>query len=221
MLCNYKAEIELRSPGSIVEIDTTTIEGEVHFSKLFIALKPCIHGFLNGCRPCINIDSTHLNDKWNGQLAVVTTLDGHNWMFPVAYGFIESKNGDNWTWFMNQVKKAIWDPPVLAVCTDPCKGLENAVKNVFPQAEQREFFRHIWNNFKKYFHGDVFGRLWSAARAYRMEEYQHHMAKVFEASKKVYPYLRDFHNLLWMHCMFNTEIKCNYINNNLAECFNS
>ena len=62
MLYNYKAEIELRSPGSIVEIGTITVEGEVHFSNLFIAFKPCIDGFLNGCRPFI-IYSTHLNGK--------------------------------------------------------------------------------------------------------------------------------------------------------------
>jgi hypothetical protein len=37
ILFNYKAKIELRST---VEIDTTTTEGEVHFSKLFIAFKP-------------------------------------------------------------------------------------------------------------------------------------------------------------------------------------
>jgi hypothetical protein len=78
MLYNYKSEVELRSPGSIVEIDTTTIEGEVHFSKLFIAFKPCIDGFLNGCRPYISIDSTHLNGKWNGQLAVVTSVHVYN-----------------------------------------------------------------------------------------------------------------------------------------------
>jgi hypothetical protein len=220
-LYNYKAEIELRSPGSIVEIDTTTVAGEVHFNKLFIALKPCIDGFLNGCRPYISIDSTHLNGKWNGQLAVVTALDGHNWMFPVAYGFIESENGDNWAWFMNQLKKAIGDLPVLAVCTDACKGLENAVKRVFPEAEQRECFRHMYHNFQKYFHGDVFGRLWPAARAYRLEVYQHHMAKVYAASDKVLPYLSNYHNLLWMRCMFNPQIKCDYINNNLAECFNA
>ena len=66
MLYNYKAEIEMRSPGSIVKIDTTIIEGEVHFSRLFIALKPYIDGFLNECRSYISIDSTHLNGKWKG-----------------------------------------------------------------------------------------------------------------------------------------------------------
>ena len=137
MLYNYKAEIELRSPGSIVEIDTTTSEGEVHFSKLFIAFKPCIDGFLNGCRPYISIDSTHLNGKWKGQLAVVTALDGHNWMFPVAYGFIESENGENWAWFMSNLHRAIGHMPTLAISIYACKGLENVVKEVFPHAKRK------------------------------------------------------------------------------------
>jgi len=48
---------------------------------------------------------------------------------------------------MNQLKKAIGDPPLLVVCTDACKGLENAVKNVFPNAEQRECFLHLMKFF--------------------------------------------------------------------------
>jgi hypothetical protein len=99
MLYNYKAEIKLGSLGSIIEIDTPTIEGEVHFNKLFIALKPCIDGFLNGFRSYISIDLTHLNDNWNSQLVVFITLDDHNWMFLLVYGFIESENDDNWACF--------------------------------------------------------------------------------------------------------------------------
>jgi hypothetical protein len=38
---------------------------------------------------------------------------------------------------MEQLKKAIGDLPLLAICSDACKGLENAVNNVFPNAEQR------------------------------------------------------------------------------------
>ena len=67
----------------------------------------------------------------------------------------------------------------------------------------------------------MFGRLWLVARAHRAEEYQHHMAKMFDASEKVYPYLRDYHNLLWMRCMFDPDIKCDYIYKNLVECFNA
>ena len=64
-------------------------------------------------------------------MAVAVAVDGHNWMYPVAYGFMASETTDNWTWFMEQLKKAIGDPPLLAICFDACKGLENAVKAVY------------------------------------------------------------------------------------------
>lgn len=34
-----------------VEIHTKTIKGETYFYRMFIALKPCVDGFLQGCRP--------------------------------------------------------------------------------------------------------------------------------------------------------------------------
>ena len=72
---------------------------------------------------------------WNGHLVAVVAVDGHNWMYPMAYGFIASETTNDWTWFMKQLKKAIGEPPLLAFISDACKGLENAVKNVFPNAE--------------------------------------------------------------------------------------
>ena len=58
MLYNFKAEVEKRSPGSVVEIDTeiTTYE-KVFFSKCFMALKPCVDGLKAGCCPYLSIDS--------------------------------------------------------------------------------------------------------------------------------------------------------------------
>ena len=201
LLYSFKAEIVLRSPGSVVEIDTKNVDGEVYFNRFFIALKPCIDGFLSGCRPYISIDSTHLNGKWNGQLAMATALDGHNWMFPIAFGFFDAETTENWTWFMSQLKRAIGDPPVLAVCTDACKGLENAVVAVFPNAEKRECIKHLMANFVKKFRGKIYNRMWPAARAYEREIFEHHMSKIFAASIKVAPYLLEYHNLLWMRCI--------------------
>jgi hypothetical protein len=203
-LYSFKAEIELRSPGSVVEIDTKSVDGEVHFNRFFVALKPCIDGFLSGCRPYISIDSTHLNGKWNGQLAVATALDEHNWMFPIAFGFFDAETTENWTWFMSQLKRAIGDPPLLAVCTDACKGLENAVKVVFPNAEKRECIKHLMQNLVKKFRGKVYSRMWPAARAYEREIFDHHMSKIFAASVKVAPYLLEYHNLLWMRYIFSS-----------------
>jgi hypothetical protein len=137
MLFNWRAEVLSRSPGSVIEIDIKEVDGKIYFHRFFCALAPCIQGFLEGCRPYLSIDSTALNGRWNGHMAAATAIDGHNWMYPLAFGFIDGETDDNWVWFMSQLKKAIGDLPLLAVCTDACKGLENAVKLVFPQADQR------------------------------------------------------------------------------------
>ncbi|XP_037465458.1 uncharacterized protein LOC119337427 isoform X4 [Triticum dicoccoides] len=219
MLYKWKAEVLKRSPGSVVEIEVLEIDGNVYFHRFFCALKPCIDGFLEGCRPHLSIDSTALNGRWNGHLASATAVDGHNWMYPLAFGFIASETEDNWTWFMNQLKMAIGDPPLLAVCTDACKGLENAVKNVFPNAEQRECFYHLTKNFSKRFHG--FGRMYPAARAYREDVFTEHMAAIIKQSDEVWKWLSQYHTLKWMRCVFNPDIKCDYITNNVAEVFNN
>jgi hypothetical protein len=62
-------------------------------------------------------------------------VDGHNWMYPVVFDFFDSETQDNWAWFMEHLQRAIGDPPLLAVSSDACMGLENAVNIVFPRAE--------------------------------------------------------------------------------------
>jgi hypothetical protein len=156
MLYNWRADVPKHSPNNVIEIDIQMVDGKVHFHRFFCALSPCIEGFLEGCRPYLSIDSTALNGRWCGHLAATTALYGHNWMYPVAFGFIDGETTDNWKWFMNELHKIIGDLPVLAICTDACKGLEKAVKNVFPHAEHRECFRHLMQNFIKKFGGDVF-----------------------------------------------------------------
>ncbi|WVZ70929.1 hypothetical protein U9M48_019558 [Paspalum notatum var. saurae] len=75
------------------------------------------------------------------------------------------------------------------------KGLIEAVKQVFPWAEHRECFRHLMENMKKNFTGTEYAKyMWPAARAYTPKK---HRSK------------------------FSELIKCDYINNNLAESWNS
>jgi hypothetical protein len=219
LLYRWKAEVEKRSPGSVVEVDTFEEEGQVYFRRFFCALKPCIDGFLEGCRPHLSIDATALNGRWNGQLAAAVAVDGHNWMYPVAYGFIPSETKQNWTWFMEQLKKAIGDPPLLAICSDACKGLEIGVKTAFPNAEQRECFYHMVKNFQKHYKG--FGQIYPAARAYREDIFYEHIAKMVSESAAAVEWLKTNHKLLWYRCGFNPEIKCDYITSNIAESFNN
>jgi hypothetical protein len=64
-------------------------------------------------------------------------MDGHNWMFPVAFGFLKVKPlkiGSG----LEQLQKAIGNPPHLAISSDACKGLAAAMRAVYPWVEHRE-----------------------------------------------------------------------------------
>jgi len=110
------------------------------------------------------IDSTFLTGKFRGQLACAIAVDGHNLMYPVVVGVIDSETNENWIWFMQRLRDAIGSPTGLAICTDACQGVMARVKEVFPNAEDRKCMVHLVSNFKKRYNGKIFeDHLWPAA----------------------------------------------------------
>jgi hypothetical protein len=119
---------------------------------------------------------------------------------------------------LQQLQKAIGEPPVLVVHSDACKRLTAAVLDVFPHAERRECFRHLMQNYIKKIVGKEF--MYPAAQAYRSEVYAHHMTNV-ASIPGVIPWMKEHHKLAWYRSGFNQAIKCDYITNNIAEVFNN
>jgi hypothetical protein len=130
-------------PDSVIEIDLHEEEDQLMFRRFFCALGPCLEGFREGCRPYLTINSTALNGRWNGHLPSATSVDDHNWMFSVAFDFFEYETKESWTWFLQQLRKTIGEPPLLAMSSDACVGLTNSVKEIFSHTERRECFRHL------------------------------------------------------------------------------
>ncbi|CAD6339738.1 unnamed protein product [Miscanthus lutarioriparius] len=90
---------------------------------------------------------------------------------------------------------------------DACKGLETAVGSIFPQAENRECMRHLYQNFLKKYPGEVFtDHLYPTARSYTQGLFQWHMKKFFEFAPEAIEYLEEHHNMIW-YKSFNAQIK--------------
>ena len=138
-------------------------------------MKPCIDGFLNGCRPYLAIDSTFLTGKFKGQLASASAVDGHNWLCPVCVGVFDSKTNNNWIWFMSRLREVIGSPLGLAISTDAGQAIMAAVAEVFPEAEHRECMYHLVTNFKKRYRGKVFDEnMWAAAYSWNSYMFEKH-----------------------------------------------
>jgi hypothetical protein len=88
LLFNWVAQLEEASHGSHVEIEVDKDDNENRFKRIFVALKPCVDGFLAGCRPFVGVDASFLHGKYTGQLALTTGVDGHNWLYHIAYLFL-------------------------------------------------------------------------------------------------------------------------------------
>jgi hypothetical protein len=179
-----------------------------------------IRVFRDGCIPYLSVDSTALNGRWNRHLASATGVDGHNWMYPISFGFFQSQTVDNWIWFMTQLKKVVGDMTLLAICSDAQKGLMHVVNDVlyFPYADRRKCFRHLMGNYVKHHAGSE--HMYPAAMAYRRDVLEHHVSQVRNVHK-IAEYLDQHHKFLWYRSGFNKDIKCDYITNNMVEVFNN
>ena len=134
---------------------------------------------------------------------------------------LEVENLESWTWFFEHLKNLIGHPDGLVIHTDACKGLEAAVDDVFPGVEHRECMRHLAANFTKKFKGKFFDEnLWPCSLTFSLKKHNYHLRQLY-SKPDVKDYLDEHHSKIWARALFNEKCKLDYVNNNLAESFNS
>jgi hypothetical protein len=115
-----------------------------------------------------------------------------------------------------------WVSDGLAIHTDACNDLEIAVEDVFHGVEHRECMRHLAAHFKlQGFKVQLFdNNLWPASLICSLKKHNYHMDQMY-TKPRVNTYMENHHIKVWARSKFNEVCKVDYVNNNLAECFNS
>nr|XP_025670547.1 uncharacterized protein LOC112770375 [Arachis hypogaea] len=85
-------------PGSVVQIETRPLyfgneeaQGVKILHRVFWSFNPCIRAFRH-CKPLVQVDGTHLYEKYKGTLLVAVAQDGNQNIVPIAFALVEDRH---------------------------------------------------------------------------------------------------------------------------------
>jgi transposase-like protein len=121
-------------------------EAKEHLATLYWSYSACKRGFLEGCRPLICVDGCHIKTRYKGNLLTTVGIDPNDCIYPIAMGLVEIECTSSWEWFLTTLRDDlnITNTSPFTIMSDKQKGLINAVKKVFPDAEHRFCVRHLY-----------------------------------------------------------------------------
>lgn len=211
------------NPGSFANLIT---DDDKRFKCLFFSFNCLIHGFQNGCRPLLFLESTSLKSQYREILLTATAVDADDGFFPVAFAIVDVENNDNWHWFLEQIKGALSISGPITFVSDRGKGLRNSVLEVFEDAFHGYSIFHLLESLKRNlkgpFHGDGRGllpkKLLSAAHATRLASLQQFQEEIKQVSSQAYDWVIEIEPEYWTSLLFKGE-PYNYITENVGELY--
>lgn len=198
------------NPGSFIKL---LIDNDKKFQRLFISFDASIHGFQNGCRPLLFLDSTSLRSKYHEILLTATALDGDDCIFPVAFAIVDTENDDSWNWFLEELRSAVSSSRSITFVSDKQKGLMESVLKIFENSHHGYSIYHLLDDFMKNlkgpFHGEGKGSLpvnfLAAACAARLDSFRMSAEQVKKVSSNAFDWMMQIAPEYWTNAAFKGE----------------
>lgn len=212
------------NPGSFAKL---VISDDKRLKCLFVSFHCLIHGFQNGCRPLLFLESTSLKSKYREMLLTATAVDADDGFFPVAFAIVDVENNDNWRWFLEQIKSAVTTSQSITFVSDREKGLKNSVLEVFENAHHGYSMFHLVESFRRSLRGPFHGAdgrgvlpgiFLAAAHAVRLGGYKNFTEQIKQISSQAYDWVIQIEPECWTSLLFK-GVNYNYITENVSELY--
>ncbi|XP_052620946.1 uncharacterized protein LOC111915798 [Lactuca sativa] len=222
---DYVAEIQRSNPGSTVQVGVNlNPDGKHYFYRFYVCFHALKTGWIAGCRRVIGLDGCFLKGQVKGQLLTPIGRDANNQVYPICWAVVDIENKQNWKWFLELLSEdvGVQEGGDLIVISDQHKGLLEAVKEVFPNAEHRQCVRHIYANFKKSYKGEEYKDLfWAAAGCTVEPEFISVMERLKAIDVGAYEYVMSHNPSSWSRAYFCQDRACEAFENGVSESFNA
>ncbi|KAL5184407.1 hypothetical protein HKD37_17G048115 [Glycine soja] len=161
-LSSWLTHMQNHSPGSYFQVlhddfivgNTVSCEHR-QFHRVFWTFGQCKEAF-KYCKPIIQVDDTHLYDKYRGTLLMATSQDGNGGVLPLAFAVVEGETLTAWSWFLAHLREHVTDKNGICLISDRHASIKSAVANEAlgwqpPHGYHVYCVRHIASNFNRKF----------------------------------------------------------------------
>ncbi|KNA17545.1 hypothetical protein SOVF_079040 [Spinacia oleracea] len=201
----YCEQIRKTNPGSVATVVATGQEN--CFQRLFVSYRASIYGFLNACRPLLELDRAQLKGKYLGIVLCASAIDADDALFPLAIAIVDTDSDENWMWFISELRKLLGvnteNMPRLTVLSERQKGVVEAVDTHFPSAYHGFCLRFISENFRDTFkNSKLVNIFWNAVYALTAAEFENKISEMMEVNQDVATWFQQYPPLLWAVAYF-------------------
>ncbi|KAH1228846.1 hypothetical protein GmHk_10G028755 [Glycine max] len=134
-LSSWLTHMQNHSPGSYFQIlhDDFVIGNTVsrehrQFHRVFWTFGQCKEAF-KYCKPIIQVDDTHLYNKYRGTLLMATSQDGNGGVLPLAFAVVEGETLTAWSCFLAHLREHVTDKNGICLIYDPHASIKSDVAN--------------------------------------------------------------------------------------------
>ncbi|XP_078429314.1 uncharacterized protein LOC144701376 [Wolffia australiana] len=198
LLPAYCHQIRRTNPGSVALVCAGAPEG--CFQRLFVAYRAPVAGFLQACRPLLELDRAPLKGKYLGALLCAAAVDAEGAALPVAMAVVDEETDANWMWFASELRRLLGPSAdkMLTVLSDRSGGIAEAVEANLPGAVHGFCLRRVSESFREEFKNTKLVNLfWSAVHALTPVEFDARAGEMLEMAPEVVGWFQRFPPGLW------------------------